>query len=724
MPRIRPYESQVSSQGDMPGRSASTQDFGGPGLANLGQGIENLGASAGQAQRIINEDIKRQKTQASHIAVQKVLAENQLEALQAEDERRKRARPDAAGHVDEAITYGKNQSETAITKIIEDPSSPILLGDYDNVRMGILQNAHHVTLEASRFAASTNAKYQVQQVGDTVTTLQNITQANPSMMAGSLLRLEDLESGITMIDGQAKRTLFTGLRQDIIGSSMDGHVDAVAKLHNPEAIQNLRTQFEDKANIWQRESNPKAYAHAMDRLNVLEASERSQRDILAASARKEMRDEAATGVENRFDPVASAAYEQDPAKRILLEKDGRAAVHTGRAVREMMHGSFEQQVAALSSGVNALSTSGNFHEDVEIQQAREAAFANRMQRIKNDLASEVLKNTAVQQAYKEMSPDVAGSIDRYVRANEAETKRIAPWREPVLLTQAQVGDIKAKLGFIDAGPQGADTALKILGGERAQWGAHWPVVLRQLTQEDALSGDQAVAARMAQDPTKEPDARLLLATGQIKPDAIDKLPGMPPGSRTQMRELIQSELDPVRQALVGQVGGMKELARYQQATEILATGYMLRGETNIKVATEKAARSVIKDDFHWAGDYPVPLKYDPELIQRGAKAEVQGLPVSSDLPVHVVPPHDLRGLRQADIQSAMDDHLRNKARWIVNAAGTGLTLTWETGETVMMKRPDGSVSPYSVTYDQLSLQGTAVKSDAKQAGATKVPNAY
>ena len=149
-----------------------------------------------------------------------------------------------------------------------------------------------------------------------------------------------------------------------------------------------------------------------------------------------------------------------------------------------------------------------------------------------------------------MDPNVPGSVDRYVRANTAEARRIAPWREPALLTQAQVGDIKAKLGFIDAGPQGADVALKIIGGERTQWGAHWTAVLRQLTQEDALSGDQAVAARMAQDPTKEPDARLLLATGQIKPDAIDKLPGMPPGSRTQMRELIQSELEPVRQALV------------------------------------------------------------------------------------------------------------------------------------------------------------------------------
>jgi hypothetical protein len=68
MPRIKPYESQVSSQGDLPSRSAGVQDFGGAGLSNLGQGFENLGQSAGQAQRILNEARSRQEVTDEHIA--------------------------------------------------------------------------------------------------------------------------------------------------------------------------------------------------------------------------------------------------------------------------------------------------------------------------------------------------------------------------------------------------------------------------------------------------------------------------------------------------------------------------------------------------------------------------------------------------------------------------------------------------------------------------------
>jgi hypothetical protein len=55
MPRIRPYESQVSSQGDLPSRGAQPGDFAGAGLTNLGQGVQNLATDAGQVQRFLNE---------------------------------------------------------------------------------------------------------------------------------------------------------------------------------------------------------------------------------------------------------------------------------------------------------------------------------------------------------------------------------------------------------------------------------------------------------------------------------------------------------------------------------------------------------------------------------------------------------------------------------------------------------------------------------------------
>lgn len=67
MPRIRPYESQVGSQGDLPSRNAGLQDFGGAGLSNLGQGVENLGQSIGQIQRIENDAKSRQEVTDTHV---------------------------------------------------------------------------------------------------------------------------------------------------------------------------------------------------------------------------------------------------------------------------------------------------------------------------------------------------------------------------------------------------------------------------------------------------------------------------------------------------------------------------------------------------------------------------------------------------------------------------------------------------------------------------------
>ena len=61
MARIRPYESQVSSQGDLPAQRAGEGNFGGPGLIRVGQAVEDLGASAGQVQRFMLEQKQRQE---------------------------------------------------------------------------------------------------------------------------------------------------------------------------------------------------------------------------------------------------------------------------------------------------------------------------------------------------------------------------------------------------------------------------------------------------------------------------------------------------------------------------------------------------------------------------------------------------------------------------------------------------------------------------------------
>lgn len=69
MARIRPYESQISSQGDLPARNAQESDLGGPGLSNLGQGVQQSGASLGQAQRFLQEQQARQEVTDASVAL-------------------------------------------------------------------------------------------------------------------------------------------------------------------------------------------------------------------------------------------------------------------------------------------------------------------------------------------------------------------------------------------------------------------------------------------------------------------------------------------------------------------------------------------------------------------------------------------------------------------------------------------------------------------------------
>ncbi len=69
MARIRPYESQLSTQGDLPARNASASDLGGPGLANLGDGVQAFGQSMGQVQRFMHEQQSRQEVTDASVAL-------------------------------------------------------------------------------------------------------------------------------------------------------------------------------------------------------------------------------------------------------------------------------------------------------------------------------------------------------------------------------------------------------------------------------------------------------------------------------------------------------------------------------------------------------------------------------------------------------------------------------------------------------------------------------
>ncbi len=84
MAQIRPYESQVSSQGGMPSQNASPNDAGGPGLTNLGQAVETLGQNMGHVQRIVQNNATRAAVTDVHTMLAGARAEYTKQALEFE----------------------------------------------------------------------------------------------------------------------------------------------------------------------------------------------------------------------------------------------------------------------------------------------------------------------------------------------------------------------------------------------------------------------------------------------------------------------------------------------------------------------------------------------------------------------------------------------------------------------------------------------------------------
>lgn len=84
MAKIRPYESQVSAQAEMPVRQASPSDVGGTGLVNLGQATESLGQNVGVVGRIVQQNATRAAITDVHTMLAGTKAEYTKQAMEFE----------------------------------------------------------------------------------------------------------------------------------------------------------------------------------------------------------------------------------------------------------------------------------------------------------------------------------------------------------------------------------------------------------------------------------------------------------------------------------------------------------------------------------------------------------------------------------------------------------------------------------------------------------------
>lgn len=691
MPTIRPYTQQVDASASIPSRQAAASDFGNTGLSQLGRAVGSVGQDLAQTLAIINRDehiaqekIDQQKKQASHLAIQSKAIEAMQQAQEDLLKRQKEIQPGAPNFTAQTKETERVRAETIVQQAQESPdgSPPVIRSeDLPYLQLELQRNTAQIMGHASSFESQALAAHTKEQYNGTLELQRNIVQADPTLLQSELERAYDRIDRMDAWSGQVKEAEHNRTRQFLSGGAIDGRIDALVPTPNVEAIRAMRDELTAGDSKWKVQLDPKDYAHALDRLTALEQHALSQRSVVMMDAVNERIREARTGVVNGLSLQEAETLGLPPEQAYLKKKDIASALIAGEAIRLIGPASHEQRLSMVNESLRQLATPGRYDQDAEKNKAIVSAFQDQLQAIKQDVAAVALRSEPVKAAYDAMTQEATpASVDAYVLATRAEQQRIAPWQTPRLLSEGQVGQIKAVMAAIPNSPDGAEQAFRAIGSEYQRWGQHWPEVYRQLAQEKALSDTQIAAARMASDPTKHADMRVLLATSTMKPNELEAL--LPKGAGQRLDEAIQSEMLPVRAGLALQVNGVHELDRQTQAVKTLALGYLLRDQSLTEsAAAARAAQTVVKGDFHWQGSYFVPKQYNPDQIAAGTKTVMQQLPET------IVKPADLAGMRPGDSTAAMRDALRSGGQWVTNDAGTGLVLTWPNAarEAVMVE---------------------------------------
>lgn len=707
MPTIRPYQSQVAPEGGLPSRQASGSDFGSTGLQHLGQAVSGAGQDLARGiaievheAKIAQEKIDLQKRQASHIEVQRVISDAQLAAQQQEIERRKYLNPaNPDEHVAGAIAFGKDQTEATINAAIENPASPILPEDYAKIRLGLGENTNRVILSASQFSADSNAAYQVKQVSTVYETALKIVLVDPTQLSEQLQRNQVLVGGLRTLS-EAKRTeLLNNMRQGLTDSAMNGMVDQAKALNNVDNTGQVREQLTMLDSYFKNNASPAAFATALDRLDAMQHNQAGQMNQLHTERMNEEIRQAASGVLNKL-TINAAAFLTDPGARGVAEKRILDANLEGAAVRFANKAS-ASELAEGRAAAYALTQDPNtsdYDGAVAIYNAISRVAHSRGEAIRDNLAGVVLLNETVLAAYRKIDPSEPDTRTDYVRKYRAERERIAPQRADEFLPAEQVEQVHL---VMTTGT--ADDKADRLRELASQWGEHWPTVLHQLVDKKALDPIQGAVGRLAMDPKNAVTVRDLLLSAELS--AKDRQ-ALAPTIRNDIDLALTRQLMPVQLATNSQEQGYTAFANLRTAIQALAEYRSFRnpGVPTAKIV-EDAANEVIMKDFHWNGSWFSPKGVDPDVFKRGmsnARANDRPFALTATDPSkpHLVVPESLAGLSPANQERAVRDQLHNSEYANSNGA-SGLTRIWSDGNTMMIRDTDGTVRPWTYTWDEL-----------------------
>ncbi len=211
MPRIQGYEQQYAASGNIPTRQANADDFGGPGLQQLGHGVQAAGQDLGYAHRQIQLAESQRQVTDVHVALQQLRSDYTIKALEAES--KAEASDTGVGH---RFLFGQSGEgdggslKWALDTYREGIQDPTAKAAFER---GAADLITHFTLHFAQAQSRMAGTYAQQQAIKMINTAQGTVQTDPSQHEAVLrdtLAAVDDPSGIFYRPG-----MNAGLREQI-----------------------------------------------------------------------------------------------------------------------------------------------------------------------------------------------------------------------------------------------------------------------------------------------------------------------------------------------------------------------------------------------------------------------------------------------------------------------------------------------------------------------------
>lgn len=668
MPNIRPYEQQTGASGQIPGRTATADDFGG----QIGESLYGLGQAGIRAvkevqaederRRVEQERLRNKQKQDELLKGQVEIAKGRSQWLLWLDEESKKAPADAAGFTKRFNDEFTKYKDAALDSMTLPETKTAYEASLEGLRATLLDNA-------VRFESGARAQAKVNSVREGFAANENAVRADPALLPDVLAQDKQLLASMTGALPAAKLDeLAIERSQKIYGATADGSLSAlIAERHTP----GLRSFLENlKTGDWKNRLSAPDYERVLSQtqqaIRVLESADaQALRDLVAERVR-----ERASGTNNGLS-VAEAAGDPKAARAIT------SAIEIGDARNAVKSVPFSEMVALANGAQERLATSGNYDADASYAEALGQAIRERAQAFAADPAGYTIQNVpAVAQAFQAMrdaqfSPDAVA--DYRTRALSAQKDLGAPHQLPKLLPKSMTDMLVAEISSLPA-EQVADR-MEVL---QKQYAPMWGEVLGEL-QAAKVRPEYVTLGRLT-DP-RQAHVRVALAEALKSDEIIRK--NLAETDAKDIDAAVEAAMQPYARTLAhlganGQAALRGEIRSAQQ----LAYLYRMQG-ASVNDAAKKAANGLIFDYYDTEGSYLAP-KGKMGLAESNARhvmrtTPIENFPEAAGGDANLSPEYR----RKAEYNAAQRGHWVN----VTDPVGGRLGIEWlkEDGTPVILK---------------------------------------